>query len=77
MSADYETVIGLEVHAQLLDALEDVLRLRRRRSAREPNTQTCPVCLGMPGIAAGASTAARSSSAIRTALALGCRIEPS
>ena len=48
---DYEPVIGLEVHAQLLTAVQDVLRLRRPTIPRPPpNTQVCPVCLGMPGV---------------------------
>ncbi|MBI5562995.1 MAG: Asp-tRNA(Asn)/Glu-tRNA(Gln) amidotransferase subunit GatB, partial [Deltaproteobacteria bacterium] len=44
----YEAVIGLEVHAQLLTASKLFCGCSTRFGA-EPNTQVCPVCLGMPG----------------------------
>ena len=49
LSADWEPVIGLEIHVQLADADEDVLRLRAvvRRGAQ--HRAPCPVCLGHPG----------------------------
>jgi len=46
---DYETVIGLETHAELLTESKLWCRCATRFGA-PPNTQTCPVCLGMPGV---------------------------
>jgi aspartyl-tRNA(Asn)/glutamyl-tRNA(Gln) amidotransferase subunit B len=47
--SDYEAVIGLEVHAQLLTESKIFCGCSTKFGA-EPNTQTCPVCLGMPGV---------------------------
>ncbi len=44
----FETVIGLEIHAQLKTASKIFCGCSTRFGA-PPNTQTCPVCLGMPG----------------------------
>jgi aspartyl-tRNA(Asn)/glutamyl-tRNA(Gln) amidotransferase subunit B len=46
--AKYEPVIGLEVHVQLLTATKIFCSCSTRFGA-PPNTQVCPVCLGMPG----------------------------
>jgi aspartyl-tRNA(Asn)/glutamyl-tRNA(Gln) amidotransferase subunit B len=46
--ATYEPVIGLEVHVQLLTATKIFCSCATRFGAR-PNTNVCPVCLGMPG----------------------------
>ncbi len=46
---EYEAVIGLEVHAQLLTNSKIFCGCSTKFGA-EPNTQTCPVCLGMPGV---------------------------
>ena len=45
---EYEAVIGLEVHAQLLTSSKIFCSCPTTFGA-EPNTQTCPVCTGMPG----------------------------
>ena len=45
----YETVIGLEVHAQLLTRSKMFCGCATAFGA-EPNTQVCPICLGMPGV---------------------------
>ncbi|MBI5560839.1 MAG: Asp-tRNA(Asn)/Glu-tRNA(Gln) amidotransferase subunit GatB [Deltaproteobacteria bacterium] len=45
----YEAVIGLEVHAQLLTDSKLFCGCSTRFGA-SPNTQVCPVCLGMPGV---------------------------
>ena len=44
----YTTVIGLEVHVQLSTESKLFCRCSTKFGA-EPNTQTCPVCIGMPG----------------------------
>ena len=46
---EYEAVIGLEVHAQLLTDSKIFCGCSTRFGA-PPNTHTCPVCLGMPGV---------------------------
>lgn len=46
---DYETVIGLEVHAQL-STESKIFCGCSTGFGSEPNTQVCPVCLGMPGV---------------------------
>ena len=46
--ARYEPVIGLEVHVQLLTATK-IFCSCSPRFGNPPNTNVCPVCLGMPG----------------------------
>ena len=46
--AKYEPVIGLEVHVQLLTATKAFCGCANRFGS-EPNTNICPVCLGLPG----------------------------
>jgi aspartyl-tRNA(Asn)/glutamyl-tRNA(Gln) amidotransferase subunit B len=46
---EYEPVIGLEVHAQLLTKSKIFCDCSTKFGA-EPNTHVCPVCLGMPGV---------------------------
>ena len=46
---EFETVIGLEVHAQLKTASKIFCGCSTAFGAA-PNSQTCPVCLGMPGV---------------------------
>ncbi len=45
---DYEAVIGLEVHVELKTATKIFCSCKTDFGA-EPNTQCCPVCMGMPG----------------------------
>ena len=47
--AGFETVIGMEVHAQLKTRSKIFCGCSTRFGAR-PNSQTCPICLGMPGV---------------------------
>jgi aspartyl-tRNA(Asn)/glutamyl-tRNA(Gln) amidotransferase subunit B len=44
-----ETVIGLEVHAQLLTKSKMYCGCSAEYANAEPNTHVCPVCLGLPG----------------------------
>ena len=70
----YETVIGLEVHAQLLTATKIFCRCSTSFGS-DPNTQVCPVCLGLPGVLP-VLNARVAEFAFRTALGLGCDILP-
>jgi aspartyl-tRNA(Asn)/glutamyl-tRNA(Gln) amidotransferase subunit B len=69
---DYEVVIGLEVHAQLLTASKMFCGCSTTFGG-EPNTRTCPVCQGMPGTLPVINRRAVEFG-IRTAQALGCRV---
>jgi aspartyl-tRNA(Asn)/glutamyl-tRNA(Gln) amidotransferase subunit B len=68
----YEPVIGLEVHVQLLTATK-IFCPCRNRFGDDPNTNVCPVCLGLPGALPVLSREAVSL-ALRAALATHCTI---
>ena len=70
----YETVIGLEVHAQLLTNSKLFCGCSTSFGA-EPNSHTCPLCLGMPGVLPVLNARAVEF-AVKTALALNCTINP-
>jgi len=74
MPDKFEPVIGLEVHAQLLTDTKIFCRCRNVYGA-EPNSLTCPICLGMPGTLPVLSRKAVEF-AIRMGLATGCSIAP-
>ncbi|HZU85266.1 MAG TPA: Asp-tRNA(Asn)/Glu-tRNA(Gln) amidotransferase subunit GatB [Polyangiaceae bacterium] len=68
----YEAVIGLEVHAQLLTRTKAFCSCSTAYGA-PPNTQVCPVCIGLPG-ALPVLNGEAVRMAVRTALALSCDI---
>ncbi|HEY55261.1 MAG TPA: Asp-tRNA(Asn)/Glu-tRNA(Gln) amidotransferase subunit GatB [Dehalococcoidia bacterium] len=70
---DYETVIGLEVHAQLLTKSKMFCRCSTDYASAPPNTHVCPVCLGMPGVLPTINQQAVEYT-VMTALALNCTI---
>ncbi|MGE0755994.1 MAG: Asp-tRNA(Asn)/Glu-tRNA(Gln) amidotransferase subunit GatB [Pirellulaceae bacterium] len=72
MERTYETVIGLEVHVQLQTKTKLFCRCSTEFGA-PPNTQTCPVCIGMPGSLPVMNRRAFQL-ALRTAVALNCEI---
>ena len=71
--ARYEPVIGLEVHAQLLTQSKMFCGCSADYIGRPPDSNTCPVCLGLPGVLPVINRRAVEYT-IRTALALNCEI---
>jgi aspartyl-tRNA(Asn)/glutamyl-tRNA(Gln) amidotransferase subunit B len=71
--ARYEAVIGLEVHAQLKTQTKAFCACSTR-FGDAPNTNTCPVCLGLPGALPVLNRKAREL-AVRASLALHCKIQ--
>jgi len=71
---DFEPVIGLEIHAQLLTDTKIFCGCSTRFGS-EPNTQTCPVCTGLPGVLPVMNRKAIEY-VVRTGLALNCTISP-
>ena len=69
----YEAVIGSEVHAELATETKLFCGCRTAFGA-PPNTQTCPVCLGMPGVLP-VMNAKAFEYALKIALALNCRVD--
>ena len=69
---NYEAVIGLEVHAHMLTDTKIFCGCSTTFGS-EPNTQTCPVCIGMPGVLPVLNRKALEY-AIKTGLATDCTI---
>jgi len=70
----YEAVIGLEIHAEL-KTLSKMFCACDASFGGEPNSRTCPVCLGLPGVLPVLNRRAAELAA-RLALALQCGIAP-
>ena len=68
----YEAVIGLEIHAQLLTDTKIFCGCSTKFGS-EPNTQTCPVCNGMPGVLPVMNKKAIKY-VVKTGLAVNCEI---
>ena len=73
IQTQYELVIGMEVHAQLLTRSKMFCRCSTDYAGAPPNTRVCPVCLGMPGMLPVINRAAVEAT-IKTGLALNCEI---
>jgi aspartyl-tRNA(Asn)/glutamyl-tRNA(Gln) amidotransferase subunit B len=71
---EYESVIGLEVHAQMRTESKIFCGCSTSFGA-EPNTHTCPVCLGMPGVLPVLNRQVVEF-ALRLALATQCQVAP-
>jgi len=68
-----EVVIGLEIHVQLMTKAKMFCHCSTDYIGKEPNTNTCPVCLGLPGSLPVLNKKVLEF-AIRTAVALNCEI---
>ncbi|NIM47106.1 MAG: Asp-tRNA(Asn)/Glu-tRNA(Gln) amidotransferase subunit GatB [Candidatus Aenigmarchaeota archaeon] len=69
----YETTIGLEIHTQLSTKSKMFCRCDNFSVEAKPNTNVCPVCMGMPGTLPIANQTAIEWT-IKTGLALNCKI---
>jgi aspartyl-tRNA(Asn)/glutamyl-tRNA(Gln) amidotransferase subunit B len=72
---DFEAVIGLEIHAQLLTSSKLFCACSTRFGA-SPNSNTCPVCLGLPGALPVVNREAVRM-AVQVGVGLGCKINKS
>ncbi|MCM8760338.1 MAG: Asp-tRNA(Asn)/Glu-tRNA(Gln) amidotransferase subunit GatB [Candidatus Omnitrophica bacterium] len=71
---EYEIIIGLEVHAELLTDSKMFCGCSTKFGA-PPNSQVCPVCAGFPGVLPVINRKALEL-ALKTAIALNCKISP-
>ena len=73
MSTEFETIIGLEVHAQMNTKAKMFCSCDNDAWGKEPNTVVCPVCMGHPGTLPVPNRAVIEK-AIRSAKALKCTV---
>jgi len=73
VARDFEVVIGLEVHAQLLSKSKMFCACSTDYANAAANTHVCPICMGMPGVLPVINEKAVAYT-IMTALALNCSI---
>ena len=71
----YETIIGLEVHAQLQTQSKMFCGCSADYASAPPNTHVCPVCMALPGVLPVINRAAVEKT-ILAGLALNCTINP-
>jgi len=71
----YETIIGLEVHAQILTRSKMFCGCSADYASAAPNTHVCPVCMALPGVLPVINRAAVEKT-ILAGLALHCTIGP-
>lgn len=72
---EFEAVVGLEIHAQISTRTKMFCRCDNDSWDKEPNINTCPVCMGFPGQLPVVNKAAVENG-IKAALALNCDIQP-
>ena len=70
---DYETVIGIEINAQLLTKSKMFCSCAADYQDSRPNTFVCPICMGMPGVMPKINRLAVEH-VVKTGLALNCNI---
>ncbi len=73
IATEFRTVIGLEVHAQVLTQSKMYCGCSADYANAEPNTHVCPVCLGLPG-ALPVMNRTAIETVMRTGMALDCEI---
>jgi len=70
---EYVATIGMEVHAQILTQTKMFCGCPNELTSAAPNTHTCPVCLGMPGVLPVINRVAVEATVL-TGMALNCTI---